>query len=83
MRFLLLCLVAACFPTGPSACDGTVVTINAHFTETDGMVEQDDCSVMTDGGAYDYAPCCPDGYSFLGISGDGSVLCEEKCGGST
>ena len=71
----LLLLLIGCAP-----CEGTVVTTNPHVTETNGMVAQEDCAVVTDDGLFDYAPCCPDGYDFLGISGDGSVLCEEACG---
>ena len=81
---VLVGLLACSGASGPSACDGTVVTVHPQYTtKLDGAVVPEECYTVSDEGIYDFAPCCPEGYSFLGISGDGSVLCEETCGGSS
>ena len=83
---LLLALLPAAGCVDPN-CDGKIITVSPNAT-TDGSGENVDvgtpCYTVDNGGIRDYSGCCPSGFEYLAVAGDGSILCEEDCGlGST
>jgi hypothetical protein len=77
---VLLLSLFACIDT--SNCDGKLIEVSInHTSDNDGEnVTGDDCYTVANG-VYDYADCCPDGFTFLAMNSGGGVICEQECGG--
>jgi hypothetical protein len=76
---VLLLSLFACIDT--SNCDGKLIEVSInHTSDNDGEnVTGDDCYTVANG-VYDYADCCPDGFTFLAMNSGGGVICEQECG---
>jgi hypothetical protein len=54
--------------------DCGVVYVDPNVTMRDGIAQREACYVHADGGL-DYSPCCPEGYTPVGLTSYGEVVC--------
>jgi len=76
----LLCVVACDDTNFISTCpeDELVVEIGTVTLGDDGVHEQGEQCVVVDqdDGSIDYTGCCPEGWEYLSLGGEGGILCQ-------